>query len=106
MTSATDPNGNNLIGAAGWTFTIVSNTQFRINHPLGNIFVGAFTNGVNPANSLVTTRVFFGNSTGTYSMFQDVSYTQIDFYSMSSVNAGYASAGSGSVIINLMGLAA
>lgn len=97
VTSATDPVGANLIGEAGWNFTINSGSQFTITHPLGNVVVGALTNGVNGAN--VLSRSFSGNTTGNYSMFQNSSYTTMTFYSLSPTQAGYASVGSGSLTI-------
>ena len=98
VTSATDPVGANLIGAAGWTFTIDSSTQFTITHPLGNVFIGAFTNGLNGSN--VLTRTFSGNTTGNYSMFQNSAFTSIIFYSLSGTLAGYATVGLGTLTIN------
>jgi hypothetical protein len=97
----------NLTGAGDFDIQDNGTSAFFVRDD-ANVGIGTATPSgkLDVVGSLVTTRVFFGNSTGTYSMFQDVSFTQIDFYSMSSVNAGYASAGSGSVIINLMGLAA
>jgi len=96
--TATDPTGANLIGAAGWAFTVNSGTQFTIGHPLGNVVVGAFTNGLNGAN--VLTRTFTGNTTGNYSMFQDSGFTTITFYSLSPTLAGYATVGSATLTIN------
>jgi hypothetical protein len=98
VTSATDPVGVSLIGAAGWSFTIDSSTQFTIGHPLGNVFIGAFTNGLNGSN--VLTRTFAGNTTGNYSMFQNSAFTSITFYSLSGTLAGYATVGLGTLTIN------
>ena len=98
VTSATDPVGASLIGAAGWTFTIDSSTQFTITHPEGNVFIGAFTNGLNGSN--VLTRTFSGNTTGNYSMFQNSAFTSITFYSLSGTLAGYATVGLGTLTIN------
>ena len=97
VTSATDPVGASLIGAAGWSFTINSGSQFTITHPLGNVIVGAFTSGVNGSN--VLSRSFSGNTTGNYSMFQNSGYTTMTYYSLSPTLAGYASVGSGSLTI-------
>lgn len=98
LASATDPVGANLIGAPGWSFTIDSGSQFTIGHPLGNVIIGAFTNGVNGAN--VLTRTFTGNTTGNYSMFQNSSYNTITFYSLSGTLAGYATVGAATLTIN------
>ena len=91
VASATDPVGQNLIGASGWSFTVDSGTQFTIGHPLGNVVVGAYTNGVNGSN--VLTRTFTGNTTGNYSMFQNSSYNSMTFYSLSPTLGGYATVG-------------
>ena len=37
--SATDPSGNNLIGASGWTFTRVGNAEIQVTHPTGKWFI-------------------------------------------------------------------
>lgn len=99
VVSATDPVGNNLIGAAGYTFTITSATIFDVIHPLGNVFVGAFSNGLNGSN--VLTRTFAGNTTGNYSIFQNSGFTTITFYSLNATNAGYSSAGASTLTIYL-----
>jgi hypothetical protein len=98
VASATDPVGQSLIGASGWSFSIDSATVFTIGHPLGNVWVGAFTNGLNGSN--VLTRTFSGNTTGNYSMFQDSSFTSMTFYSLSPTLAGYASVGLATLTIN------
>jgi hypothetical protein len=97
VASATDPVGASLIGAAGWSFTIDSGSQFTIGHPLGNVITSAWTNGVNGAN--VLTRTFTGNTTGNYSMFQDSGYTSVTFYSLSGTLAGYATVGASTMTI-------
>ena len=99
VVSATDPVGNNLIGAAGYTFTITSATIFDVIHPLGNVFVGAFSNGLNGSN--VLTRTFAGNTTGNYSIFQNSGFTTITFYSLNATNAGYSSVGASTLTIYL-----
>jgi hypothetical protein len=99
VVSATDPVGNNLIGAPGWSFTISSATNFIVGHPLGNVWVGAFTNGLNGSN--VLTRTFSGNTTGNYSIFQNNIYTNITFYSLNATNAGYSSVGASTLTINV-----
>lgn len=98
VASAVDPVGNNLIGAAGYSFTVDSGSEFTIGHPLGNTIVGAFTNGVNGAN--VLTRTFTGNTTGNYSMFQNSTFTSITFYSLSGTLAGYATVGASTLTIH------
>jgi hypothetical protein len=98
VTSATDPNGNSLIGASGWAFTVTSSTSFQITHPLGNVWIGAFSSGVNGAN--VLTKSFFGNTTGTYSMYQDSAYTIITFNTLTPTQAGYAASGVSTLTIN------
>ena len=98
VASATDPVGQNLIGAAGWTFTVDSGSQFTISHPLGNVVISSFTNGLNGTN--VLTRTFTGNTTGNYSMFQNSSYTTITYYSLSGTLAGYATVGVSTLTIN------
>lgn len=100
VASATDPDGNSLIGASGWTFTVVSASQFRIAHPLGDVFIGSNSAGINGA--VVTRRVFFGNNTSTYSMLENSTYTQIDYYTVTAVQGGYASTGSSTLTIYLM----
>jgi hypothetical protein len=97
VASATDPNGANLIGAPGWTFTVTSATIFDITQPLGNVIVGAYTSGVN--NTVVLTRSFVGNTTGNYSMFQNSTYTGMTFYSLNPTNAGYSSTGSSTLTL-------
>jgi len=37
--AASDPNGNNLIGATGWTFTRDGNGSLTVTHPQGKWFV-------------------------------------------------------------------
>ncbi len=103
ITSAVGPDGSNLIGAVGWTFTITSNTQFTITHPLGQKVVGAFSIGMNATNAL--TRTFAGIASSQVSMYQNLAFTQIDFYSLSASNMGYAGSGTGTLIINLMAYA-
>jgi hypothetical protein len=97
VTSATDPTGASLIGAAGWTFTVSSTTSFQITHPLGNVITGATSSGVNGAN--VLTKSFFGNTTGTYSMFQNSGYTTMTYNTLTPTQAGYASSGSSTLTI-------
>jgi hypothetical protein len=91
--------GVSLIGAAGWSFTIDSGTQFTIGHPLGNVIIGSFTNGLNGSN--VLTRTFSGNTTGNFSMFQNSSFNTITYYSLSPTLAGYATVGLASLTINV-----
>lgn len=100
VNSATDPVGANLIGAAGWNFSVDSGTVFSVDHPLGNVIVGAFTSGLNGSN--VLTRTFSGNTTGNYSMFQNSSYNQITFYSLSGTLAGYATVGASTLTIYIL----
>lgn len=97
VTSATAPDGTSLIGVAGWTFTVAGVSQFTITHPLGNVITGASSNGVNGA--LVLTRPFSGLSTAQYTLFQNSTYTTMNFYSMVAANSGYASTGTASVTI-------
>jgi hypothetical protein len=47
-----------------------------------------------------STRTFTGNTTGNYSMFQNSSYNQITFYSLSGTLAGYATVGASTLTIN------
>ena len=96
--SATDPVCNDLIGATGWTFTVTSGTVFTMIHPLGNAIIGSWTNGTNGSN--VLTRTFNGNTTGNYSMFQNSAFTTVNWYSLNGTNAGYATSGAGTLVIN------
>jgi hypothetical protein len=100
VASATSPDGTNLIGAAGWTFTVVSGSQFRIVHPLGDVFIGTNSAGINGA--VVTRRTFTGNTTSQYTMLENSTYTQIDYYTVTNVQGGYAATGSSTFTIYLM----
>jgi hypothetical protein len=97
VTSATDPTGTSLVGNPSWTFTVSSTTSFQITHPLGNVITGATSSGVNGAN--VLTKSFFGNTTGTYSMFQNSGYTTMTFNTLTPTQAGYAASGTASLTI-------
>ena len=93
VASATAPDGSNLIGASGWTFTVVNPlSQFRVGHPLGDVFVGAWSAGIN--GTVVTRRAFFNFGTTQYSMQENSSYNQIDFYNLSNTQAGYGTGNS------------
>jgi hypothetical protein len=91
VTSATSPTGASLIGAAGWTFTVTSGTQLTIIHPLGDVWVGANSSGVN--GTTVTTRSVSGNLATNYTMQQNSTYTTISFLSCTPTNCGFAGTG-------------
>jgi hypothetical protein len=67
-------------------------SQFRVSHPLGDVFIGAYTAGINGA--VVTRRTFFNFGTTQYSMQENSTYTQIDFYNLSNTQAGYGTGNS------------
>ncbi len=100
VASATDPSGNSLIGASGWNFVVSSSTTFTITHPLGNVIIGAYSSGVNGAN--VLTKAFWGNTTGTYSMYQNSTYTTMTYYTLTPTQAGYASTGTSTLTITFL----
>ena len=100
VASATAPDGTNILNTGGWTETITSGTQFTVTHPLGQKIIGGQTVGINGAIAL--TRPFFSNSTGTYSIQQNSSFTQVDFWSMSATQAGYAGSGNSTVTVYML----
>ena len=82
VASATGPNGANLIGATGWSFTVNSSTQFTVTHPLGQNIMNAFVYGVGASLSWMRT---FSSTTGVaaLAMSQDLAYTSCTFYGLS-----------------------
>jgi hypothetical protein len=88
--SAIGPDGSSIVGATGWTFNVTS-TSLTVVHPLAKKILNPYSYGVNGSN--VLTRAFTGTTTGTYSCFQNSSFSQINFYSLTSVNAGFAGTG-------------
>ena len=100
VASATAPDGTNILNTGGFTETITSSTQFTVTHPLGAKIIGGQTVGINGAIAL--TRPFFSNSTGTYSIQQNSTFTQVDFYSMTSSQAGYPGSGNSTVSVYML----
>jgi hypothetical protein len=97
ITSAVAPSGANLIGAAGWLFSLsgTSNVNISVTHPLGNtIFfgtvAGSFTSGIAGASTMI--RPYNGRTNITLSMFQNSTDTVITFYANTQNNAGYTNA--------------
>jgi hypothetical protein len=89
VSSATDPEGNSLIGASGWSFT-TNSTTLIVNHPLSKRIINPESHGVNGSNIL--TRAFSGTTTSNHSCFQTGS--QVSFYSLSAFNTGCSGVGS------------
>jgi hypothetical protein len=89
VSAATDPGGNSLIGASGWTFS-TNSTTLIINHPLSKRIINPESHGVNGSNIL--TRAFSGTTTSNHSCFQTGS--QVSFYSLTAFNTGCAGVGS------------
>ena len=96
VTSATGPDGSNIQAAPGWSFTTTS-TSLTINHPLGKKILNPASHGQNGSN--VLTRMFSGTTTGNHSCFQNPSFTQVNFYSLTAINTGCAGSGTTSLWI-------
>ena len=92
----TGPDGSNIQGASGWSFTTTS-TSLTINHPLGKKIINPASHGQNGSNIL--TRAFSGTTTSNHSCFQNSSFTQVNFYSLTAINTGCAGSGTTSLWI-------
>jgi len=63
---AEDPNGNNLLGATGWTFTKNAAQEITIGHPEGKFAIDFNRIVENTAGSFITANVGVAATTGNY----------------------------------------
>ena len=99
VASATDPSGNNLIGATGWTFS-TSSTSLTVSHPLNKLIMNPVSYGENSGDLI--TKPFLGTTTSTFSCIQKADLSQVSFYSLTAFNTGFADTGSTTLTITFV----
>ncbi len=93
IVAAQDPEGNDLLTTAGWTFTIGIGNSLTITHPVGKLGTNFETHADRTGGDYLT-KAIMGASTSVNSVVQDVvNKDTITIYAMSTTQTGLVVAG-------------
>ncbi len=98
--SATDPEGNSLIGATGWTFTRNGNNEITVAHPLGKWFVNfnRFALQIAGGNEWVSGAIS-GPNFSTLSVKNFTNQSQFSIQALTTAQSGIAGSGTAYMFI-------